>query len=382
MKQQQSIMPFFSFVIRYSTLVILLAGCASAGMRQQRQEAQMHWNHVRAQIKLQLARQQYNDGHPKDTAHTAREVLSLDPATREAYLLLTRSYLETGDLLEAKRSLELAEQAGQTGAAFIYLHGVIAERRGELDQALNDFRLANEQDPANLDYLVSRVRCMVACGAPDAALQLVLKAGKDINNDGTIETLAAWIATLIGNTDSAMDSFRSAIRATGSPSLTLDYAMLLIEEGRYTEARVLLEPLLSDDVGDNVVDNSVDHVSDAIQETLRVALAKCDIALGDTGSALRVLAPYVNNKAHNGRAQLLVAMAALASGKNDLALSAAGKALKYESTRQDALLILAAVHLRSGRNQAAQKMIDAFLVKTPDDQVALALKEECRTTNE
>jgi len=323
-------------------LLSVVSGCAHFTHQQHRDQAQQNWDQVRAKIKLQLATQRYETGHPEDAARLAAEAVTLDPGCGDGYTLLIRSNMESGDLSAAQRALCAARQAGFNSTLLTYLEGVLHEQRGEFVQAMGCYRQAGAMNSEELDYLVAEVECTVAAGDPEAALRLIRENRRRLDRDGTLATLGAGIAEMLGDTLTAERMYRAAIRDSGSRSLSLDYGLMLVRHDRCAEARVVLEPLLAGGGGT------------LGEGALRRSLARCHLALGNPSAAAGVLQDYARTHRDDQAAQLLVAAAALMLDDHHTASRSANAVLDQNPRDRDALLVLATVRNRRDRDAAAR----------------------------
>ncbi|MCH7814286.1 MAG: tetratricopeptide repeat protein [Planctomycetes bacterium] len=225
--------------------LIALAGCHGVTHQQQRDQAERHWSQVRARVKLQLATQQYEVGQIEAAITTVREAIGLDPISVPSHLLLSRAFLEQGDLPNAGRVLDAAEGLGLEAAELCYMRGVIAERSRRLVEALADFERAARLDPDQKDYLVARAECLVAVGRPEEACALVVESADRFDRDGTLDTLLAEILLLLHDEAGAAAAFRRALPLVDDNELVVEqYGLLLTRLNRPAEALAVLQPLV------------------------------------------------------------------------------------------------------------------------------------------
>ena len=91
-------------------MVCYIAGCQSMTHATAKQEANQQWNRVRADIKLQLAQQQYDSGLSHEVITTATEAISLHPENTHAYVLLVNANLELDKPATALKVIEATQQ--------------------------------------------------------------------------------------------------------------------------------------------------------------------------------------------------------------------------------------------------------------------------------
>lgn len=346
-------------------MMVLAGACAIGGCKSPsshaRRDGQANWDEVRARIKYQLAREQFESGRPEETARTALEALALDERFLDAYVLLCRAQIEMADTSSALRTLSAARGAGLDAPVLFYLEGVVAEMSGDPVAALARYRAARQGQPNNADFLAAEVELMVAQGAPDAALQLIKEHARPNENDATLDALAARLAVLVGDVEYADHCYRAASRKASHPLLTLDYALFLMGGERFLEARTQLEPL------------AVQEGMKDLRGPVHRALGRCYLALSDPAAAYRLLQPYVDREPTDVEAQLLFATAALAEERYQVALRNCRAVLTVQPRNGEALLIEAMAHARQGRMDAAMRSLDGIAPGTPDRAAADAL---------
>ena len=155
---------------------VLLAGlpaCQRPNHQAARQEAKEQWDQVRSSVKLQLARQQFDARSFDEAASTCVEVIGLNPKQTEAYVIRTRALLELGKTQAALQTVELARQADLWCADFAYTLGVLAEGRGELEEALEHYREARTLGAEEADFIEAEAECLVALHREREALTLI-----------------------------------------------------------------------------------------------------------------------------------------------------------------------------------------------------------------
>ncbi len=347
-------------------LIAVLGACSTLTHSEERAEVAQQWSQVRGQVKLQLARQQYEGGLFDETIKTVSESLALDPFATEGYVLLSRAYLETGKPASAQRVLDAANEAGLESADLVYTEGVILEQRDQLREALERYAFACELDPANVDYLVAYAECLVSLDRADEALALLDRNANGIDDDDTVAILSAHIAALLGDVEDAARRHQAVAVPDGRHALiTEELGLLLARTGRCPESITVLEPLLHSGNGGREVTG-----------TVRRTLAGCYLAAGDHGSAKRILADYARSHPSDVPAQVLLAKAAIAGGDSLTALYAISLAEDHEPDHPEVRLVRATIQWQRGNSAAAAATLYDLLTTSPDDVEAHCLMAE------
>ena len=370
--------------------VLTIAGCNTLKHSQAKTDATARWNQVRAQVKQSLAKQQFESGAHEDAIVSISEAIALQPQQAASYVILAQANLEMNRPASAQAALDAATRNGITSPEITYTNGVILELRGRLDQARDAYAKARALDGNNLDFLVAEAECLVALDRPEEALRLLDEHGDRLDNDGTIPTLTAHIASLMGNPHRAADGYQQAMiaqsgaaseslqsinprdhndvgstnRTIGSVVVVTEYARVLMGRKQYGEALDVLSPLLppSTPAGE--------------KGTVRRAIAACYMALGNADAAMHVIQPYARTNPNDAMAQLLLAKAAV--NKNDIvtALQAIDLVEQREPDRLELWLVRATVNWRRGRLAEAAAELYDLLQNAPNDLDARCLLAE------
>lgn len=344
--------------LTFAVTLLVAAGCANMTHQERRDQAQRHWEQVRAEVKLQLATQQFEGAEIDAAITTVREALGLNPMATESYLLLARALLEKGDLGEAGRVLVAAEELGLESADLTYTRGVVAERSRDLEQALAFYRRARQQDPSQIDYLVAEAECLVAVERPEEARELVRACMDEFDRDGTLDTLAAEISLVLGDREAAAAAFRRALPLVGDDRLVAEeYGLLLAGMGRFAEAVAVLQPLV----------DAAGQAGDEIPGAVVRGLAQSYLESGHTELPGELLSGWLRRHPHDAAAWFLQARAAMASDDEVLARRCTAAVQRLAPGRAQTYLLCGYVRWRQGDPADALKLLERSLVLEPND---------------
>jgi len=345
--------------------VVFSTGCRTVTPAETRQRAHDRWDRVRAEFKLQRAAQQYDARLFGEAERGATEAVALDPTLVGAYVLLARADLELNKPTSAAQVLETAREAGLDSPELTYMHGVVLEQRGQLQEASDAYKAAMESDPRDIDYVIALAESLVALDRAEEAATLLDESVGRFDDDGSILLLAGDVAVLLGDDEGAIRRYRAALEALGeSPTATRELGLLLARTGRYEEAITRLTPLL-DETGHEPID-----------PTVLIALANAYVETGQPLQARKLLRDELDGASEHIAAYAIFAKAALATGDEAEAkrITAAGLRLSPES---DELTLLHATALwRLGENEPAEKCLSDYLERRPEDPTGLCLLAE------
>jgi len=347
------------------SLLLVSSACNVPGHRAAKQEAQQRWEQVRARVKFQLAKQQYDSGLFDAAIRTVSESLAIDPYQADAYTMLARANLELGRAGSAQAALDAARRAHARSPDLTYTHGVILEQQDRISDALAKYSEAQALAPANVDYLVAEAECLVTMGRAAEALTLLDERTGKLDDNGTIAVLAAHVAALLGDGEGATKRLAAAAVPEGDRDLIAEeLGLLLARANRCAEAIGVLHPLVER------LANGQDNGA-----TLR-ALAGCYLSSGEPSSAARVLTDYAQRHAEDTAAQLLLAKSAVASDDVLTALRAIDAVEQRDPALAEARFVRAVIQWRRGELAAAAKSLKAVIARNPRDVDAHCLMGE------
>jgi Tfp pilus assembly protein PilF len=346
----------------------LAAGCATHA--QSRAQAETRWNDVRARIKLQLAKQQFENGQVDAAATTVTEAVAAEPTLTDGHLLLAQCYLEQGKFAAAGQAVTDAEGCDPQSAEAAYMRGLLAERADQIDVAVEHYRRARMRQSNMVDYVVSEAECLAALGRTDEALKLVNENLGRVDSDGTLEALAAQLALLEGDPEAAVRNLRLAIeragcvtasapRSTSCDALIEQCGRLLSETGRHAEAVALLGPYVA---------ARPDAPASVIQP-----LAAGYLALERFDEAKHLLRDDVRRHADQAPSWMLLAQAAMRSDDWMTARRCAERLRQLAPQSPEVLLLQGFVCWKQNDRPAATAALQRVLAQNPDDALAHGL---------
>jgi len=342
------------------------SGCNTPSHAEAKQKAEQRWNQVRAKMKLQLARQQFDSGLFEPAAATAQESIALDNRQADAYALLAKTHLELGKSATAEQALRTAEEKGLRSAELHFLGGVVREQRGDVAGAITEYDKSLALDPACVDAVLARAECLVAMDRAAEALEFLDEKISCLDASATAAVLAGHVADLLGDANRAVAYYaKAAAEWPQSRAIAEPYGLLLARLDRCREAVPVLLPLLVENAGD-----------DADQGAVRRSVAACHLSIDDPVSARNVIEDFARNHPRDGVAQMILAKAAVSLDAWPVAARAASLAADAGVKSSDLDIIRATVEWRRGRLGVATVMVTDLLVREPDDADARCLLGE------
>ncbi len=339
-------------------------GCQAPSHSEAKQLAEQRWKEVRAGVKLQLARQQYEGRRFEDVVQSATESIALDARRVEPYVLLAQASLELSKPASAEQALDAARRAGLDSADLHYMRGVIFEQRNDIQAAVDEFARARTMNPNKVEYVIAHAECLVALDRPSEALVILDESLHRFDDNGTIAVLAGRVATLLGDWEGAASRLgQASVLLNSSPIVAEELGLLYVRIGRCEEAVALLRPL-------------IESAGESESASVRRGIAACYLALGVPALAKEVLIDYARLHVADGPAQLVLAKAALET--NDLLTAARAIDLAEQAApgRGETALVRAAVQWRRREYGSAAETLYGLLERDPANVEAYCLLSE------
>lgn len=339
-------------------IVGALAGCSQTTHHEAKAQAQQRWDRIRAGVKLQLAEQHFRAGRMKNCLQEAGQAVALDPQSIAPRILLTQALIETGQLLPAAAAIDAAAAVEPEHPEVLYMQGVVAERRQDLERALTYYQRASERDPTQADYVASEVECLVAIGRPWLAQELLQARSADFPQDATLKALQAEVALLLGDEHTALQGLQAALRTAGNdPRLTEEYGLLLVRTGQHEQAVSVLEPMYA---------RSPDNMSRLSVRTL----ASAYLALGRPQQAKNVLSRLVEEHPNDPHDWTILARAAMVCNDWTTARRCAETLVGLTPDDPDTQFLMGYVCWKLNDPQRAKAALRSVLITNPSDAMA------------
>ncbi len=318
--------------------------------KDQRAQAQERWNEVRSDVKLRLAREHLDAGRIDEAAQVIEQAIILATDNPQAYLLATRLRLEQGQLAEARRAISLAAAQSSDDPEIEYFAGIVDQRYGDLEGALNHYGTAVAGAPNTVPYLLAKAETLVALGRPADALQFISPRINDFDGDVPLRMLAARISRMLHLRGPAVEHCREALRLRGDdPTLQAEVGMLLVWAGQFGEAINVLQPLITPSSAEKDPTAAGHSACPGVPlPTIRNALASAYLATGQPREAQRTLRPLMANDGPATVTCSLFARAALMLDDLPAAAQAIAMAHSKSPPSPETLLLAAYLAMRSG----------------------------------
>ena len=337
-----------------------LTGCAEFAKTDPKKKAYDRSTEVRAELKYRLASDRFKNGHLGDAHDFVREAIGLNPRAQTPYLLLTRIFIERGEIALAAETLSESLTYGSDTAETDYLSGVIAERYRRFEEALTWYQQASKRHPINAHYVAAVAETLVALDRGPEALELVRGRWTDFEQSAALRALAGGIHMMLGEYESAIEAYRRAHR------IVPDDAILGFQLGSaLTMARRHEEAL-------RVLTDATEKAS-LVPSSIWLMLGKCQLALGQSDEAKRSFQQVVTEDPNNVRGWDWLARASLSAGELLTARRAATQAVRLSAGSRDHLMLLGYVCYRQRDYGNAVASLENVVRDDSEEPIALCL---------
>ncbi len=226
-------------------ICVLLGGCNTGPpQKEARQLASTRFSHQKAKIKYLLAFEQFQNGQTDKARDSISEAIGLYSEDPAYFLLMAKVYLEAGELSKAREILYHMADSESPTAEYSYLSGLVAERYGQLDQALDFYREAQELEPRKTNYLMAYGETLISLDNLQEVLYLIEDHVQSTDNHARLWVLEGEALNMLGRYEEAARAYRRAlVEFQDDRSLLESYAMALFRAQRYADALIPLESL-------------------------------------------------------------------------------------------------------------------------------------------
>jgi Tfp pilus assembly protein PilF len=337
-----------------------------------RAEAQQRWTNMRAKVKLQLAQETFRTNQLEAAFDACLEVLSLEPTSVDAQLLMARIRLERGEIAKAEDMLDQAsgviteQQLEGYSAELLFLRGMMAERRDDLEEATELYAHAHVNQPDNVDYLLTYGHALVRQDRLTDALRVLEPRLPDYERDAAVHLLMAQILSLLERPSEAANYYATALQLAPEDELIREEAVTgLLEAGRTFQAMQALRPLL---------ESPETCPSTPVLHKLATSL----MMKGQVAEAAALLEPALEARPDDALLWRTLGQAHLRAEKMAEAGSALRRSLRLEPSSIETRLLLAYQALAVGETGEAIQLAQSVVDDRPEDAEAQALLDSAR----
>lgn len=176
-------------------IILLCIGCGGptkAGL-EARANAHMRMDSVNADLAAQQAKQQFEVGQLDKAIETINAAIARYSANGHYHLLRGRILLEQHRLDAAFHALTEATIYTPELAEPHYFLGVLHQRWGEDDKALESYKLAMNNDSTHPQYLLATAETHVALQQYDEAIEMLTTSNKEFQHHPSVSSLLGQI---------------------------------------------------------------------------------------------------------------------------------------------------------------------------------------------
>ena len=343
-------------------ICVLLGGCNTGPpQKEARQLAEKRFSHQKAKIKYLLAFEQFQNGQTDKARDSVSEAIGLYSEEPAYFLLLAKVYLEAGELSKAREVLYHIANSESPTAEYSYLSGLVAERYGGLDQALDFYREAHELAPRKTVYLMAYGETLISLDHPQEVLYLIEDHVQRADNHARLWVLEGEALNMLGRYEEAALAYRRAlVEFQDDRSLLESYAMALFRARRYADALIPLESLRTE-----LEDQTPLHALEA--------LARCCLETEDYARGATYLWEVTRRDPGDAGAWRMLTQCSLAVDNLSAAKLAAERAVALSPDQPGAHTMLGFVLVKLRDWVEARRVLAAAYEADSNDVLALCL---------
>lgn len=337
--------------------VLACGGCASWERHEQvTEQAEQHWNVVRADVKARLASEQLAAGNLDQAGQSLDEARRLDPENTKLKIMQARTWIGQGRSDDAQQLLDTIHTDGAQLGQVEYLRGIIDQQRLAWSAALDHFLAAVDADTSEVAYLTAAVQVLLQLGDAESALALLGLHADALDWTPAFNAAAAECYEQMGRWDEAARAWQRVVDHDEDAEVGERLAIALWRAKRWGEAETALRELLESSEKTPPV-------------TLRLALAECCISQGKTEAARSTLREILADQPQNVAALTLLAQAFVHDGALPEALRACQRGLAAAPANVTLLELAAGLAKRLGDQRRVLRYVERLRHIQPDSPV-------------
>ncbi|MGB5835268.1 MAG: tetratricopeptide repeat protein, partial [Thiohalocapsa sp.] len=191
---------------------------------------------------LQLAALRSKAGDADGASQVLERLLATVPEDATAQTALARLQLGQQDIGALEKTAEQVLRSRPEHPLGYYLNGVVLQRKGDLQESIEQFETALAKNPKAVEPLVALARSFLALDQPEEAQARLEELLADSPNNVVAMNLLAEVYGRMGKQEDARRQYASAIeRAPGSPMAYQRLAQLQAADGEQDKAIATLE---------------------------------------------------------------------------------------------------------------------------------------------
>jgi Tfp pilus assembly protein PilF len=343
----------------------LCGGCATDRPTAQL-EANARWNKARADVKVQLAADQFTAGNLDTAAGELATANQLDPENPAVVPLRARILLADGRTREAGQMLEQAHLDQPQDAETLYLLGIVRQQQQHWPAALEAFREAATLAPEDVSYAVAVAQTMLQLGHREEALAYLSDAAPRFDWTSAYQAILAECHEQLGHWSAAASAWqRVSFGREEDAEIQERTATALYRSQRYIEAIPVLEQLVQQR---GVLSSKV----------IRLMLADCCLEVGRATAAREQVERILTDTPEHLPALRLLARCHASNGDYQTALAVVRRALHFDRQDTRSLELGAALAWRLDDKETAGRFVERLLELDVDNPVGIRLQQRLR----
>jgi len=343
----------------FAVAALILAFCAGCQSHAERKQAvKEQWQKSSSQIKLGLAKQQYENGKYADALKNIEECVSADADNAEAHLVYGKILMAQGNRSKAEQELHVAVELDDALDEGWYWLGVGAQEGRQIRQARGHYEKAMALSPGNVDYVLAVAECYGSEKRFEAGCRVLESSILSMPREISLKVAAADMHSRAGNNARAISLYEEAmLLASDDEGIAESLGYCYMFADKWAEGAAIFEQLA--ERLEASLAGEKDPEKSAENEQRRMlyfeTAAVCNMRSGQYARAVECYNKLTVAKRYDAEVWVKMGQAALGAGMIGRARQCGERAYSLRPGYSDAMVLIGCAQYRGREYSAAEE---------------------------